>query len=188
MAKESDLARRLAANIGELRKQRRLTQAMLAKSAGVPRSTIANIESGGGNPALSNLAALAAALRVSIEELLSPPRADCDLLRAKDIPSVERGNGSVRLYKLLPDAVPGLQMDRMEILPKGFMRGIPHVRGAKEYLACLEGSVRLTVAGHSYELSPGDILAFPGDQPHAYHNPGRLRSVSISVVATGTAA
>ncbi len=71
----------------------------------------------------------------------------------------------------------------MELLPKGFMRGVPHVRGAKEYLTCVEGHVRLSVAGSRYDLGPGDVLAFPGDQAHAYHNPGRTTAVALSVVA-----
>lgn len=182
-----EVSKRLAGNLAALRRQRRLTQAMLARHSGVPRSTIANLESGGGNPSLSNLAAVAAALRVSLEELVARPRAECELVRAGDLPVVERGNGSVRLYKLLPDAVPGLQMERMELLPKGFMRGVPHVRGAKEYLTCLEGMVRLAVAGEAHLLKPGDVLAFPGDQPHAYQNPGRTTAAAVSVVALAAA-
>lgn len=37
--------------------------------------------------------------------------------------------------------------------------------------------------GRDYDLAPGDLLAFPGDQPHAYHNPGKVRCAAISVVA-----
>jgi len=178
-----DIAKNLAANLEGLRKKRRLTQSTLAKHAGVPRSTVAYLESGRGNPSLSNLAKITAALRISIEELLARPHAECEILRAKDLPRVERGHGSVRLHRLIPDSLSGLQMERMEILPGGFMRGVPHVQGAKEYLACLSGSVRVTVAGQSHELASGDVLAFPGDQLHTYHNPGRNLSVAISVVA-----
>jgi len=179
----SDLPGRLAGSLAQLRGQRGLTQAALARLAGVPRSTIASLESGGGNPSLRNLAALAAALRVGIEELLARPRADCSLQRAAEIPAVLRGHGSVRLRRLLPDSLPGLQVERLEILPRGFMRGVPHVRGAKEYLTGLSGIVRLSVAGRDFDLAPGDVLAFPGDQPHSYSNPGRVSGSALSVVA-----
>lgn len=178
-----DLAGRLAANLTQLRKARRLTQAGLAERARIPRSTISNFESGGGNPSLKNLAGLAAALQVSIEEILARPRDECALIRAGELPRTERGHGSVRLYRLLPDAVQGLSLEKMEILPGGFMRGVPHLRGTKEYLTCLSGEIRVTVAGQDYSLRPGDVLAFLGDRPHGYHNPGRNPSVSISVVA-----
>ena len=183
MDKALDLAGRLAVNLGKFREERRMTQARLAALAGIPRSTIANFESGGGNPSLTNLAGLAAGLRISIEELLARPRTEVELIRAKDLPRSERGHGSVRLYRLLPDPLKGLQMEKMEILPGGFMRGVPHMRGAKEYLACLSGDIRVTVAGQDHSLRAGDLLAFPGDQPHVYHNPGRVASAAISVVA-----
>ncbi len=187
MDKTLDLPGRLAANLAKFRTERRITQARLAERAGIPRSTIAHFESGGGNPSLKNLAGLAAGLQITIEELLSRPRGDVELIRAKDLPRSERGHGSVRLYRLLPDALQGLQMERMEILPGGFMRGVPHMRGAKEYLACLSGEIRLTVAGRDHALHAGDLLAFPGDQPHVYHNPGRAASAAISVVALALA-
>ncbi|MEK7857700.1 MAG: XRE family transcriptional regulator [Elusimicrobiota bacterium] len=180
---DDSLPGRLAANLGHLRKERRMTQARLAEHAGVPRSTIANLESGAGNPSLKNLAALAGALQVTIEELLARPRGQCELIRAKDLPSSQRSQGSVRVFRLLPDSLKGLQMERMEVLPGAFLRGVPHIGGTKEYLTCLAGAIRVTTGGQDYTLGPGDLLAFPGDQPHAYHNPGRVKSVAISVVA-----
>jgi hypothetical protein len=41
------------------------------------------------------------------------------------------------------------------------------------------------VAGEGYRVCAGDVLAFPGDRPHGYHNPGRVRAVALSVVALG---
>ena len=180
-------AARLGANVEELRKKHRLTQAALAGLARVPRSTIAHLESGAGNPTLGNLARIAGALRVSIEELLSEPRGDCRLIKARDIPRTQRGYGSVTIRRLLPDPLPGLQMERLDIRPGGFMRGVPHVQGTKEYLTCIAGTIRLSTAGRDFDLFPGDVLAFPGDQPHTYHNPGRSKTDAISVVALAPA-
>lgn len=182
MDRDLELPRRLAVNLERLRKGRGMTQAGLAAHSGIPRSTIANLESGSGNPSLANLAALAGSLQVSIEELLVRPRGDCELLRAADLPRTERGRGSVVLRKLLPDALKGLQMERMDVLPGGYMRGVPHLRGTKEYLTCLSGALRVTVAGEDFTLGPGDVLAFPGDQVHGYHNPGRQSAAAVSVV------
>ena len=46
----------LARNLTGLRHARGLTQEALARGAALPRSTIANLESGAGNPSLANLA------------------------------------------------------------------------------------------------------------------------------------
>jgi len=177
-----DTSSTLAENLAQLRDARGLTQAALAKTAGVPRSTLAHLETGAGNPALSTLSALASALRVTIEELLTPARADCVLIRSKDLPRQERGHGSVVVRKLLPGPVPGLQIERMELLSKAIMRGVPHNPGTREYLTCLSGLLEVGVQGESYSLSAGDVLAFPGDRPHSYRNPGGTRSVALSVV------
>ena len=179
----TSVSRRLALNLEQLRRKHGLTQAVLAKRAGVPRSTLTHLESGEGNPSLHNLARIAGALRVSIEELLAAPRPEVQLIKAADLPRAERAQGSVALVRLLPDAVPGLQIERMEIRPGGWMRGTPHVQGTKEYLTVIEGTTRVGVMGQSYLVSQGDVLAFPGDQPHSYNNPGKRRCVSLSVVA-----
>lgn len=174
---------RLAANLEALRRKRRFTQAALARHAGLPRSTVTHLESGAGNPSLGSLARVAAALRVSIEELLAAPRADCALIPAAKLPRSERGHGSAALFRLLPDAIPGLQIERLELAAGGWMRGVPHLEGTKEYLTGVSGETTVSVAGKSFRVGPGDVLAFPGDQPHLYRNPGRGPSVSISIVA-----
>jgi transcriptional regulator with XRE-family HTH domain len=68
-------ASHLARNLANLRHTRALTQESLAKAAAVPRSTIANLESGAGNPSLVVLVKVAGALGVPIDELLASPRA-----------------------------------------------------------------------------------------------------------------
>jgi WS/DGAT/MGAT family acyltransferase len=64
-------ASHLARNLVSLRHTRALTQDGLAKAAAVPRSTIANLESGDGNPSLAVLVKVAGALGVPIDELLA---------------------------------------------------------------------------------------------------------------------
>ena len=57
-----ELAERLARNVRQLRTARGMTQAQVAKLAGLPRATWANLESSAANPTLSVLHAAAAAL------------------------------------------------------------------------------------------------------------------------------
>lgn len=172
----------LAQNVLALRRSRNMTQASLAKLAEVPRSTITYIESGEGNPSLKNLCRVSAALQVSIEVLLSRPRSECMLIKASEIPMESRGAGSSRLFKLLPDKIPGMEIDRMEVEPGGKLPGIPHLEHTKEYLTVLLGKVQVTVAGERFTLESGDVLAFPGNRPHSYQNPGSSLAVCISVV------
>ncbi len=173
----------LAENVASLRGMRGLSQKALSELAGLPRSTVTHIESGSGNPSLTNLVKLAGALQVSIEELLKAPRPECRLVKFALLPRTKRGGGLATIYELLPDHIPGMQIDRMEIAPRGRIGGIPHLAGTREYFTCLAGAVRLTVAGQPFDLGEGDVLAFPGDRAHSYHNPGTKAALGISVVS-----
>ena len=82
-----------------------LTQEALAKVAGVPRSTIANLESGQGNPSLAVLVKVANALGVPIDELLASPRAKVRKWAAVDVPTQTQGRG-VTLRPLVTEPVP----------------------------------------------------------------------------------
>jgi DNA-binding XRE family transcriptional regulator len=61
---DEDVAGHLGNNIRQLREARGLTQQQIAKVAGVPRPTWANLESGAANPTLAVLIRVASALQV----------------------------------------------------------------------------------------------------------------------------
>ncbi|MBI3803086.1 MAG: helix-turn-helix transcriptional regulator [Nitrospirae bacterium] len=178
----NQVSKNLALSIVTLRGKRGLTQAALARLADVPRSTVTHLESGAGNPSLINLVRIAAALRVSVEELLAAPRANCKLIRADEMPARRSRQGVSAIYKLLPDAIPGMEMDRMEIALGGRIGGVPHVGGTKEYLTVVQSEITVHVAGEAFCVRSGDVLAFPGDQAHSYQNTGREKAVGFSVV------
>ncbi len=176
----NDMAKRLAVNLRALREARGVTQAMGAKTAGVPRATWANLESGDANPTLSVLHRVSVALQVSLEELLAAPRAGARLYPRDTI--TERTQGSATVRKLLPDKVPGMEIDRIELPPAGRMPGVPHTPGTREYLTCEAGTIVMSAGGKSWTLVPGDVLSFRGDQRHGYANPGAVVAVGYSVV------
>jgi transcriptional regulator with XRE-family HTH domain len=180
--KTESLGKNLAHNLQAARAMRGLTQGQLASQAGIPRSTVTNLESGGGNPALSTLVSLAEALSFSIEELLAKPRAFCTLTRAADLRAKNYDAGRVAVTKLLPEPLQGLEIDQMTLAAGGWKQGVPHMAGSREFLACLSGAVNVYVAGETYELGPGDVLAFPGDQAHSYKNPHAAAASCYSVV------
>jgi transcriptional regulator with XRE-family HTH domain len=177
---QDDLAERLASNIKHLREARGLTQAQIAKVAKIPRATWANLESGAANPTISVLHRVVGALQVPIEELLATPRAGATLYPKAKLPTRAQGQAVVR--KLLPDAIPGMAIERIELPAGGRMGGMPHTFGTREYLTCESGALELVAGGERFELAAGDVVAFRGDQRHAYHNPGRVSAVGYSVV------
>jgi transcriptional regulator with XRE-family HTH domain len=161
------VARHLATNVKQLRLARGFTQEQLARLSGVPRATWANLESGGANPTVSVLLKVAAALQVSVEELLAAPRATARFFEATELPV--RVRGTVELRQLLPDPIPGTMIERMELPPRARMSGE-------------RGEIELVVSGKRWHLRPGDVVVFRGDQNHSYRNPTEGTSVAYSIV------
>jgi XRE family transcriptional regulator, regulator of sulfur utilization len=178
-----ELSERLARNIKQLREARSMTQQQLAKSAGIPRATWTNLESGGSNPTLSVLHRVASALQVTLEELVSTPKASCEMYLNGSLPS--RKLHQVIVSKRLPDSVLGVDVERLEIAANGRMTGTPHTPGTREYLIGESGQLTLVAAGETWLLSPGDVVVFRGDQRHSYANHTSETAVGYSVIILG---
>jgi transcriptional regulator with XRE-family HTH domain len=175
-----DVATRLGRNMRSRREGRALTQAQMAKMASLPRATWANLESGTANPTLAVLDRVATAFQVTIEELIAGPRSEAHHYAKGSLPVKSRG--AVAIRKLLPDPIPGMELDRLELPPYAKMTGVPHTPGTREYLTCESGEIVLVASGEEYRLSPGDVVAFRGDQRHSYKNAGSRTAIAYSVV------
>ena len=83
---------------------------------------------------------------------------------------------------LLPEKLPCAEIGRLELPPGTSFVGVPHTAGTREYLTCESGRLALVTAGETFELTPGDVVVFRGDQRHSYRNPGRVPAVGYSIV------
>lgn len=175
----------LANNIRRLREARNLSQQRMSQLSGIPRPTWASLESGAANPTLVVLSKAALALQVSIDELVGAPRTEAKLFRTGQVRELKRQGMCIR--PLIPESIPGLEISRMELVPRGHMTGIPHTPGTREYLTCERGRIELSASGERWSLEPGDMLVFRGDQRHSYHNPEKgTPAIAISVVCFTT--
>src|SRR6185369_2418753 len=94
------------------------------KLAGLPRPTWSNLESGTGNPTLTVLHAVCSAFQVSLEEIVAEARANACLYPKGTLPL--RTRGEVQVSSLLPDEIPGMQIERLELPVGSRMVGVPH--------------------------------------------------------------
>ncbi len=180
MSYEKILAENLSKNIIYLRRSRSLTQDRLSKLAGIPRSTVTNLESGSSNPSLGNLVRIAAALETKVEDLLAPPISQAKLVKQDEF-SYKNKNGNL-VYNLLPSPIKGLILEKLELLPNNGFTGIPHLKGTKEYFTCIQGKARVTVVGKTFDVSKGDVLVFKGNEAHSYHNVHSTKALAISII------
>lgn len=183
MANEiSNACGNMAKNLTTLRKKKGISQLQLAKLTGTTRATITLIESGKSNPTLEILLKISQGLKISIEELISNPRAECKLVKASEVPLDRRSKNGVSLRKLLPEKLPATEIDELTLEADAVLTGAPHIEGTREYFTCVKGEFLIGVLGESYRLEKGDVLTFPGDKPHSYKNISRNPSQGISVV------
>lgn len=174
------VAGNLAKNMTHLRLTRGLSQQALAKLSGIPRPTLAHLESGSANPTLLVLHSLAHALQISIEELITKPRGDAQLFRESELRTRIRGGSIVR--KILPESSRSFELETLELMPSEVMAGMPHREGTREYFHCLQGRFQIVVSSQVFEILPRQVLAFRGDQKHSYKNLDKGRSIGISAV------
>lgn len=175
------ISQNLAINVRQLREERGVSQQQISQTAGIPRPTWANLESGDANPTLAVLVRAASALGVRMEDLLGPPRSSTVYWPAEALPSRRRGKTSIRT--LLDHDSAGVTIERMVLQPLSHLSSDPHPPTTFEYLTCEVGELTLEVAGATHTLLAGDLIAFRSDQPHTYRNIGRSRCTAFSFVS-----
>lgn len=174
----------LATNVRRLREQRTLTQQELANSSGVPRPTIANLESGTANPTLSVLLRVAAALAASVEDLVRPERARSEVHPVRSLPERRRGGATVR--RLLPEGLRTGELERIELLPGARLGSRAEARGSREVFACESGELVVTPGGDAplLTLAPGDVATLPADSSRQYSNRSKKPAIAYRLLVT----
>ena len=172
------------------REERRLSVRELARRIGCSASLISQIERGVSVPSVGVLYSLATELDSSLDYLLfgadqgSPASASSAPAVSRDGPDagaiVQRAGGrdiidlasGVRWERLTPGA--DARTDFLEVVysPGGHStderRPLRH--DGREYGLVLSGTLQANVGFESYELGPGDSIAFDSSTPHEYLN------------------
>jgi len=160
---------RLALALRRERQQQGLSLSETAKRAGIGKSTLSQLESGGGNPSVETLWAIATALDVQISRLLATDRPPLSVIRrgeAMPLPSTDADYSAALLSACPPHARRDVFLVQIE--PGSARIAQPHPAGTIEHLVVSSGGLRLTVDGETTDLSPGDYVRHAGDSVHSY--------------------
>lgn len=170
--------------IRPLRKQRKLTLEQLAARVGRSPAYLSLIERGHGEPTVSDLIAIAAALGVGTGYFFPQAEADAHPWRVRAASRRQmRYHGGVhdtllspgvsgRFHMLMGEMAPGAQSGGDEIREDGEQGGL-----------VLEGTLTVWVDGERQTLSPGDSFQFDSSRPHRYANLGDATARVLWVVA-----
>jgi transcriptional regulator with XRE-family HTH domain len=171
-ADQDRIAAEIAARVRAGRAQRGWTLDELAARSGVSRRLIVQIERADANPSLATLLKLAAALGVTLTELLATqsqdrPVAAVSRRDAMTLWSTPAGGAGRLLVSHGP-----LELWTWTLQPGDRRTSHPHRPGALELLTVQTGAIRLEVGDDHVEVPAGDSAWFDATHPHAYDNPG----------------
>ena len=170
---------RLAVNLKDQREAKGLTQQELSDRSGVPRPTLAHLESGQGNPTLSVLIKVAAALGSGIEALVAATRPKVRVVARTEVPSEERGG--VQLRSLGMDL--GIGFERWELARGARLERGAGRNGERRVVVCEAGELSITVGQAEHRLRAGEVAVIDAAARPAFESRGR--GVSIVYSACG---
>jgi transcriptional regulator with XRE-family HTH domain len=158
----------LAANLRRLRIARHLSLSELARATTMSKATLSSIENARSNPTVDTLASLAAALRVSITELLEDlPVAEVRVVRASQGRLEHRHGMPQRFLDTMAAAGPS-EVSELSLAARAVHEADPRPAGSRAHVYVLQGKLITGPVEVPTELGPGDYAAFPSDLPHLF--------------------
>ncbi|MGQ4417633.1 helix-turn-helix domain-containing protein [Streptomyces sp. SAS_269] len=153
----------VAPQLRALRRRAGLTLEAAARSAGLSPAHLSRLETGGRQPSLPMLLALARTYGTTVSELLGERVADRDaIVRAADMEPTRAGGWT---YFQAGASGRGMQALRVRV-PHGAQGDIVRVHPGEEWLHVLKGRLRLRLGDTTHLLAPGDSAHFDSLTPH----------------------
>ncbi|WP_293765118.1 helix-turn-helix domain-containing protein [uncultured Aquitalea sp.] len=175
----------LAARLKAHRKSRKLSLDELSRLAGVSKGMLVEIEKGEANPSIAILCKIAAALGVSVADIVNVASAPAvHVIDSKDIPTLWSGpaGGAARLLAGTsgPDMI---ELWRWEMQPGEVFESPGHPQGTFELFHVERGELSLRVGERQLSVTAGCSAVARTDAPHCYANQGEETLVFAMTVA-----
>lgn len=168
-------------NVRRFRQERHLSLGDLARAAGLAKQTLANLESGNGNPTIETLFAVSQALGVGVTWLLTEWSTPVYVQRAADAQwdsetgrrtrTLDRTFGSGQVNTFVIELSTG-DSTELPVLPSG----------ALHHTYVMQGAVVCGPVGQETTLREGDFIRFPGDIPHVLR--AGTKKAAVHIVTT----
>lgn len=161
----------LHSRIRTLRHRQKRTLKDVAEQCGFTESLLSKIESGKTTPPLATLSRIAAALGVSLGDLVdnSQPNTTALTLASATGTDTATRTGKGYGFHVLGAERPGKIMQPfLFVAERGGIRpgGLSH--SGEEFIYVLEGRMQYRVGAVTYDLGPGDSLYFDAEEEHDF--------------------
>jgi transcriptional regulator with XRE-family HTH domain len=178
---QEHVAAEIASRVRAARAQRRWTLDELAARSTVSRRLLVQIEHADANPSLATLLKLAAALGITLTELLSeePETEPVSVAARQDAMTLwSTPAGSAARLLVSHDAI---ELWSWTLTPGDQRASEAHRRGSVELISVDTGTIALDVGHHHVEVPAGDSAWFDATLPHTYSNP-RATTATFTLV------
>lgn len=163
----------VAINLRKIRKAKGMSLDTLAIETGLSKSMLGQIERGEANPTLGTLGKLTSGLRVTLMELVGPPRDDVYIMRRDTLTPIKEDSDNYKNFAYFPfEEDRDFEIYCIEILPGGRYECASHGENTMEYIVLYAGLLRICIDNTDHVLSPGDAIRLYSDKDHVYHNDG----------------
>ncbi|MGY1813586.1 helix-turn-helix domain-containing protein [Blastococcus sp. SYSU D00820] len=154
----------LGRNVRRLRSERQLSLGALARLTGLAKQTLANLESGKGNPTVETLLTVAGALGIGVSWLVTEWDTPVLVRRAAEAEWVDDGAGRRRTL----DQIHGTGQVATALLELGGTREVRPALppGALHHAYVVDGRVLAGPVEEPQTLEAGDFVRFAADVPH----------------------
>ena len=172
----------IGTRVRQLRSERGLTLQALAELTGLSASLLSLVERGKTSPSIGTLVSIAHAFDVHMTDLMpgmpAPPEEPVLRHDEQRVYSTPEG---VNRRIARDDRVRGLEVAINEYGPGGTSaQSLLHHAGY-EYGVVIEGTLTVEVDGETYQLKPGDSIAYDSTHPHRITNNGKTEAKAMWV-------
>ena len=168
---ERALGKALAKRIRALRDARQITLDALAQQAGLSKGTVVALEQGKANPSIGVLCRLAAALSLSVTDLLADPASEVPEKPIERTTPVVLWSSAAGSKAKLDAALTGSTMFELwswTLMPGETYQADAHSPGTRELVAVSRGRLAVTVGDQSISLDAGGAIRLLTDSQHNY--------------------
>lgn len=144
-----------------------LSLSELSRQAGIAKSTLSQLESGNGNPSIETLWAICIALDIPFARLIEEKQEVVTVIRHGDGVQISAEHANYLIF-LLSSAPTDSRRDIYTVIAQPGRDRIsePHMHGISEHIILMSGKALVGPLDNPVELSPGDYIHYPGDEPH----------------------
>jgi len=175
----------LSGRLRARRRERRLSLDRLAALSDVSKGLLVQIENGDANPSIATLCKVAAALGVSVADLVQvSEQQPAEVMPAGAPRLLWRGRKGGTATMLVGGAGPDmLELWAWELRPGDRYEASAHPEGTQELIHVTHGRLALAFGDVSYVIQAGGSAVAHTDRPHAYACDGKAPTRFTMVVA-----